>query len=49
MEVIAKNMSSKVTMFYNAYSRAFLILLQFGFSDKPVTKRSVTVPCATGP
>ena len=49
MEIIAKSMTSKVTMFYSAYSRIFLILLQLGFNDKPVTKRSVTVPCATGP
>lgn len=49
MEIIAKNMTSKVTMFYSAYSRIFLILLQLGFNDKPVTKRLVTAPCATGP
>lgn len=49
MEVTAKNTNSKVTMFYNAYSGIFLILLQLGFNDKPIIKRSVTVPCATGP
>lgn len=49
MEIIAKSTNSKVTVFYNTYSEIFLILVQLGFRDKPVTKRSVTVPCGTGP